>query len=528
MEFILNNLTLHLHEDEKEIKKKIILSLKLEKNDIFSYKIIKKAVDARKKYDILIVYSCIISIDKEIDISQNKNAKLVSSFENLYVPKIKMDKRPVVVGFGPAGMFLGLYLARANTRPIILERGKCVEKRQEDVALFKEKGIFSSLSNVCFGEGGAGTFSDGKLMTNINDSRIRFILKEFIDHGAPKEIYYEAHPHIGSDYLQVVVKNIREEIISLGGEVHFESLFTNYTVCDNRVKEIEYVSNGVTHHIETDDLILAIGHSSRDTFKVLYENKMHIEPKPFSLGVRVEMKQSEVNKAQYGKESGNKKLKAAEYKLVTHLPNGRSVYTFCMCPGGVVCASNTNEEEIVSNGMSYFARDLENANSALLVNVKVEDYYKNSPLDGMYFQEQIERRAFSKEYPYYAPIQLVGDFLNNKCSTHIGSVKPTYLPCVYFRKMDDILPPFVVESLREALPILGNKMKALKNYDNVLTGVETRSSSPITLPRDERGFSGVEGIYPCGEGAGYAGGITTAALDGIKIGECIAKRYSED
>lgn len=527
MEFILNNLVLHLHEDEDVLKDRIKTSLRLKENDKFSYKIIKKAIDARKKYDILFVYSCLIEIDK-YDIGNNPNIKkLDRSFEDIDIPHVSMNKRPVIVGFGPAGMFLGLYLARANAKPIILERGRKVEERARDVELFKKEGIFSSMSNVCFGEGGAGTFSDGKLMTNINDPRIRFILKEFIAHGAPKEIYYDAHPHIGSDYLQVVCKNIREEIISLGGELHFETLFTNFISENNRVTGIEYIENHEKKYIETDDLILALGHSSRDTFLNLYKNKLHMEPKPFSMGVRIEMKQKDVNIAQYGKEYNNPKLKAAEYKLVAHLPNGRSVYTFCMCPGGVVTPSNTEENSIVSNGMSFFSRDLENANSALLVNVKVDDYYKDSPLDGMYFQEEIERKAFSKEHPYYAPVQLLGDFLSDRCSTSFKNVKATYLPGTYFRNLKEILPPFITASLKEAIPLLANKMKALGNDNNVLTGVETRSSSPLSIPRDEEFMSSIRGIYPCGEGAGYAGGITTAALDGIKVAESIVNRYKK-
>ena len=526
MHFILNNIVLKLNDDESKLEKKIRVSLGLDNETSFSYRVIKKATDARKKNDILFIYSCLIDMNKEIDISNNKNAKSVSFYDKLDIPSFKMNKRPVIVGFGPSGMFLGLYLARAGVKPIILERGRKVEDREEDIRLFKEEGKFSSISNVCFGEGGAGTFSDGKLMTTLNDPRIRFIINEFIAHGAKEEIYYEAHPHIGSDYLKKVVKNIREEIISLGGEVLFEALFNDFEIDENnQIKSISYTKKGETFSLKTDDLALCIGHSARDTFKLLYDKKMHMEPKPFSMGVRVEMKQEEVNKSQYGKEYKNPKLKPAEYKLVTHLDNGRGVYTFCMCPGGIVSPSNTEENSIVSNGMSNFARDLENANSALLVSVNVDDYYKNSPLDGMYFQEEIERKAFSKEYPYYAPIQLVGDFLLNKESTKLGKVKPTYQPGVYFRKMDDILPAFIVDSLRIGIPLLGNKMKALKEYDNVLTGVETRSSSPITIPRSIEGYSSINGIYPCGEGAGYAGGITSSSVDGLRIAECIRKKY---
>ena len=526
MKFILNNLVLKLKDDENKLKNKIKDALGGYPNVSFSYKIIKKAIDARKKNDILFVYSCIVDTSIDVDLNNIKGAKEINFIEELDIPKFETKNRPVIVGFGPAGMFAGLYLARAGLKPIILERGKKVEEREEDIRLFKEKGIFSSLSNVCFGEGGAGTFSDGKLTTNVNDPRIRFIINEFISHGAKEEIYYEAHPHIGSDYLRIVVKNIREEINSLGGEVKFESRFISFKEdSSNNLKSISYEDKSGIHEIKTEDLVLAVGHSARDTFKMLYDSNIHMIPKPFSMGVRVEMKQSEVNKAQYGKEYKNPKLKPAEYKIVTHLDNGRGVYSFCMCPGGVVVGSNTEENSIVTNGMSYFARDLENANSALLVSVKVEDYYKNSPLDGMYFQEEIEKKAFNKDHPYKAPCQLVGDFLKDIKSTKLGSVKPTYEPGIYFARLDDILPSFISSSLREGIPLLANKMNALRHYDNVLTGVETRSSSPLTIPRDDNGFSSVKGIYPCGEGAGYAGGITSAAVDGLRIAECIKKRY---
>jgi uncharacterized FAD-dependent dehydrogenase len=528
MQFILNDIVLKLKDDESKLDNKIKDALGNNASIPFKYTILKKAIDARKKNDILFVYSVVVDIAQDIDITKIKNAKEINYIEELKIPQLKTSKRPVIVGFGPAGMFVGLYLARAGLKPLILERGKKVEDREEDVRLFKEKGIFKTMSNVCFGEGGAGTFSDGKLTTNVNDPRIRFIINEFISHGARKEIYYEAHPHIGSDYLRIVVKNIREEIISLGGEVKFETLFTGFKASDNKLKEITYVDKDGTHQVETDDLVLAVGHSARDTFKTLYESNVHMIPKPFSMGVRVEMHQSEVNKAQYGKEYKNPKLKPAEYKIVTHLNNGRGVYSFCMCPGGTVVGSSTEEGSIVTNGMSNFARDLENANSALLVSVKVEDYYKNSPLDGMYFQEEIEKKAFSKDHPYCAPIQLVGDFLLDQCSTKLGHVIPTYKPGTYFRRLDEILPPFVCESLREGIPLLANKMNALRHYDNVLTGVETRSSSPLTMPRDEKGFSSIEGIYPCGEGAGYAGGITSAAVDGLKVAEFIKNRYEGD
>lgn len=528
MEIIINNVTLRLNEDESMLISKIATLLKISSSNIESYIIIKKAIDARKKNDILFVYSCRVKIKINKDFSNNKNVRKVEYVEELSIPRIISKKRPVIVGFGPSGMMLGLYLSRAGMKPIIVERGKNVEEREKDILLFKNKGIFSSKSNVCFGEGGAGTFSDGKLTTGIKDPRIRFVINEFIKHGAPKEIYYEAHPHIGSDYLKRIVKSIREEIISLGGEVRFEHTFIDYEEKEDKISSLTCIDEkGKSYSLETDDLILAIGHSARDTFCMLNRNNLKMNPKPFSIGVRIEMKQEELNKAQYGASYNNVKLKPAEYKVVEHLPNGRSVYSFCMCPGGEVVASNTEENTILVNGMSYFKRDLDNANSALLVSVKVEDYYKNSPLDGMYYQEEMERKAFNKDCPYFAPVQLVGDFLLKKKSTKIGKVIPSYKPGYYFASLDDILPDYICSSLREGIIKLKNKLHTLEEMDNVLTGVETRSSSPISIPRDADGNSSCKGIYPCGEGASYAGGIMSACIDGLRIAECINKKYNK-
>ncbi|MDD6302739.1 MAG: hypothetical protein PUA56_05550 [Bacillales bacterium] len=527
MDLILNNVILFLDENEDRLIYKAAKQLKVNASIINNLQIIKKAVDARKKDHIIFVYSLKISLNKEYDFSWNKNVRKVDYVEEIQINKIHSKYRPIIIGFGPSGMFAGLYLARAGMNPIIYERGKCIEEREIDVEKFKSSGIFNSSSNVCFGEGGAGTFSDGKLTTGIKDKRIRFVINELIKHGAPKEISYEAHPHIGSDYLKIVVKNIRKEIISLGGEIFFNHTFLEYTSVDGKIDNVIIKDDKQrVFSVKTDDLILSIGHSARDTFKMLYNKGILINPKPFSVGVRIEMKQEELDKGQYGKEYKNPKLKRAEYKIVEHLSNGRCVYSFCMCPGGEVVASNTEENSILVNGMSYFKRDMENANSALLVSVNVDDYYKSSPLDGMYFQEELEKKAFNIDYPYFAPVQLVGDFLNNRISTHIGSVKPSYKPGFYFARLDDILPSFITNSLRDGLNHMGKRLKPLVNKDNVLTGVETRSSSPITIPRDDNGNSSVLGIYPCGEGAGYAGGIMSAAIDGLRICECIERKYN--
>lgn len=526
MQVIVNNVFLSLNEKEDNLYAKVSKILHLKETDIANIQIIKKAVDARKKNNILFVYSLLVETKRDFKILNN-NVKISDFKETIDILPIKMAHRPVIVGFGPAGMFLALYLARAGAKPIVLERGKSIEDRTKDIEEFRKNATFSEHSNVCFGEGGAGAFSDGKLNTGIKDSRIRFCLREFIKHGAPENIFYEAHPHIGSDYLKKVVKAFREEIISLGGEIRFSNKFIGFSKQNDDIfVEVEDDYNK-KYTITTNDLVLAIGHSARDTYKMLYENKVSMKPKDFSMGVRIEHLQEEVNKSQYGKFYKNKNLPVADYKLVVHLPNNRTLYSFCMCPGGEVVASNSEKNSIVTNGMSYFKRDLENANAALLVNVRVDDYYTGSPLDGMYFQEEIERKAFNAQKAYYAPIQRVDDFLKHKVSTQIGRVKPSYLPGVYFANLDDILPSFVSESLRLGIPMLEQKFPFFKDEGAILTGVETRSSSPIVIARNEKGVCNIDGIYPCGEGASYAGGIMSAAIDGLRIGEFINKKYNK-
>ena len=522
MKVIVNNVFLTLNEDEVNFKNKLLRILKVKEEDLIEFKLIKKAVDARKKTNIIFVCSFLVTLKKSYKFN-NPNIKDINFVEELEIPCIKMSHRPVIVGFGPAGMFLGLYLARANAKPIIIERGKCIDDRLIDINKFKETRVFNSESNVCFGEGGAGTFSDGKLNTGIKDSRIRFCLNEFIKHGAPKEIYYEAHPHIGSDNLRKVVKNIREEIIALGGEVRFENQLIDFKKGANIVAKIK--NHNGEYELVTDDLVLAIGHSARDTYKMIYENGVLMKPKDFSMGVRIEHLQEQVNYSQYGKEYKNPRLPVADYKLALHLPNNRTLYSFCMCPGGEVVASNSEENSIVTNGMSYFKRDLDNANSALLVNVRVEDYYKNSPLDGIDFQKKYEQLAFNSKFPYFAPVQRVDDFLHNRVSTSLGKVTPSYKPGFYFETLDNILPNFVIESLRMGIPMLQKKFPFFKDEEAIMTGVETRSSSPVVIPRDDRGFSSIPDIYPCGEGASYAGGIMSAAIDGLRIGEFIRQKY---
>lgn len=515
MKYIVNNLVLSLDQEETLLTKLIANKTCLATKD-FSYEIIKKSIDARKGI-ISFIYSVIVDTNKKVNVD-GSSIQHYDLEEEIVIPKSKLKKRPIIVGFGPAGMFSALLLARSGAKPIILERGKCVEDRTIDVELFQKTGQFSASSNLCFGEGGAGTFSDGKLNTRTKDPRIRFVLNEFVLHGAKKDIMYESSPHVGSDYLREVVKNIRKEIILLGGEIFFESTFVDFNSTNNKLVSVIYIDkDGVKKEISTDHCILAIGHSARDTYKLLFNKNVTIEPKPFSVGVRIEHLQMEINKSQYKEHADNKKLGAANYSLSCHLDNGRSVYSFCMCPGGLVMASNTEENSIVTNGMSYQSRNEKNANSALLVGVNVTDYFVDSPLDGIYFQEKLEKAAFSINNPYFAPIQLVGDFLKGNVSACTKSVTPTYLPGTYFADLNKILPEFVSSSLKEGIRIFATKMKAFQEEDAILTGVETRSSSPVRIPRDDFGNSSIVGLYPCGEGASFAGGITSSAIDGLKI-----------
>lgn len=491
-------------------------TLRVSPKEIVDFKIIKKAIDARKKPTF--VYSVMVDLIHDYRLI-NRNVSSYREIPEYFVPMVDKKARIAIIGFGPAGMFCALCLARAGLKPIIIERGKAIEGRIEDIVNFRDNGVLSAKSNMQFGEGGAGAFSDGKLATGVRDQRIHYILKTFVEHGAHQSILYDNQPHIGSDILPQVTKSIRDEITSLGGVFRFETQLVDFSAKGGLITSISVRNGDAIDVVFVDRVVLAIGHSARDTFTLLYEKGVAIAPKPFSLGLRIEHRQSDINKAQYKGEWHNPRLGAATYRLVCHLDSGRSVYSFCMCPGGEVMATSSAEGEIVTNGMSYFARDLENANSALLVNVEVGDYYKDSPLDGVRFQEKYEQKAFNPLFPYFAPVQLVGDFLKHKKTLCIGKVQPSYKPGYYFADLRDFLPKFVSESLESSLPIFGKIIDDFADDDAVLTGVETRSSSPIRILRDEHFAASIAGLYPCGEGAGYAGGITSSALDGIKVAE---------
>ncbi len=489
--------------------------------EILEYKVINKSIDARKKPDIFYNYSIALRVKNEKRYLNNKNISLYKE-ERFDFPDITVNiQSPVIVGSGPAGLFAGLYLAKAGAKPIIVERGECVDERIKAVEKFWESGEFSPKTNVQFGEGGAGTFSDGKLTTGVNDIRLQFIKEQFVKFDAPDEILYQKKPHIGTDKLCITVKNIRNEIIRLGGEVRFNTCLTDIELKNNSVCGAVVECDGKSEVIKTDRIILAIGHSARDTFRMLKEKNIPMERKTFSIGGRIEHLQSEIGLTQYGEKY--KQLPAADYKLSVVTKGERGVYTFCMCPGGYVVASASEEGTVVTNGMSYFKRDGMNANSALLVTVTPDDIEGDDVLGGVKLQESIEKKAFIVAgKKYFAPIQTVGDFLDNKISNRILSVNPTYKPGTAFCNIRDVLPKFITDAMAEAIPLMDRKLKGFANPEAIITVPETRSSSPVRILRDKETLqSSVSGLYPCGEGAGYAGGIMSAALDGIKCAQRI-------
>ncbi|MBQ4105314.1 MAG: FAD-binding protein [Clostridia bacterium] len=495
--------------------------LKISRNSIISANISRLSVDARKKNDV----HYIASIDAEIDgnekklVDKNKNAHISVRDEYCFPYSKSLKTKPVVIGSGPAGLFCALMLARAGASPIIIERGEPVEKRTETINTFWQKGKLDIESNVQFGEGGAGTFSDGKLNTGTNDIRSRFILKEFVRHGAPEEILISAKPHIGTDKLKPTIIAIRKEIESLGGEFHFNTKFTDILLKDGKLIGVKTQCGSSVEVIDTEYAVLAIGHSARDTFELLRDRGIEMQQKAFSIGARIEHLRADVDECQYGK--ARHFLPAADYKLSTHLGCGRGVYTFCMCPGGYVVNASSENGLLCTNGMSCFARDNVNSNSALLVGVLPEDYNCGDVLDGMKLQRQIERSAYELTKGYFAPVQRVGDFLGINTGRK-SNVEPSIKPGYSFCDISKIYPEFISDSMKEGIIRLSEKMSVFEDMGAVLTAAETRSSSPVRILRNET-YQSVSciGLYPCGEGAGYAGGIMSAAADGIKCAEAI-------
>ena len=523
----INEIRLELDDSEDLLNAKAAKILKINKKYIKKLTIFKKSVDARKKEDIHFSYSvdCEILLDENQIVSKCKSNKVsvVKPYHYELPENKRVSKfRPVIVGFGPAGMLAGLILAEAGLRPIIFERGKAIDERQKDVNKFWKEHVLNEESNVQFGEGGAGTFSDGKLTTGIKSPFIRKVLLELYEAGAPEEILYSSKPHIGTDRLAVVVKNIRKKIESLGGEVRVECRVEKLIVYNKFIQGITYTHRGESFDIEADSVIMAIGHSARDTVEMLYDLGIEIIQKPFSVGARIEHPQSLINKAQYGRFAGHPKLGAADYKLSCHGLHERGAYTFCMCPGGTVVAAASEKGGVIVNGMSSLARDGKNANSALLVGIEPKDFPSEHPLAGIYYQKEIEHKAFLLGGgDYRAPAQLVGDFLAGKASTQLGNVEPTCPTGVTLTDISECLPQKVSSTMKSAIVEMDKKLNGFNLYDAVLTAPETRSSSSVRILRDEFCQCNVRGVYPCGEGAGYAGGIVSAAVDGIKCAHAV-------
>ncbi len=519
----ISNIHYPLTMDEANIPEYIRKKNKI--NNIKDFRIVKQSIDARKKSEIHYVYTVDVLCDNEDKlIKRNKNITRPDN-KRYRLPKTQANGETVVIaGFGPAGIMCAHSLVKSGFKVIVLERGEAVEARIESVEKLKTDGVLNPDSNIQFGEGGAGTFSDGKLTTSVNDMRIGYVLREFVNHGAPHEILYRAKPHIGTDNLRGMVKAFREDIISHGGEIRFSHKLTGIITENNTITAVTVSNNNTEYEINTDKLVIATGHSARDVFLMLKNNGAKMERKVFSVGARIEHLQDKINYAQYG--DLKDLLPAADYKLSVKTESGRGVYTFCMCPGGEVVPSASEEGGVVTNGMSHFARNGKNANSALLVNVTPDDLVGEDVLEGCKFQRDIEKKAYEVCGGYLAPCQTVGDFLYR--NNAVPDVSPTYKPGVKMCRLDDILPGFITDAMREALPLLDKKLNGFADSGAILTAPETRSSSPVRIVRDDASYmSNIQGIYPCGEGAGYAGGIMTAAVDGIRVAEAIIIKTGE-
>jgi len=532
----LSELKLPLDHSEHALSELIHSTLKITAEDVKSFSIYKRSYDARKQ-KLLLVYI----VDVELR-SDRLEAQLLSKFttnshirpapDMVYQLPVKLNEapaiRPVVIGFGPCGIFAAMMLAQMGFKPIVIERGKQVRERTKDTWGLWRKRVLHAESNVQFGEGGAGTFSDGKLYSQIKDPRFlgRKVMTEFVKAGAPEEILLVSKPHIGTFRLVKVVENMREQIIAMGGEIRFQQRVCDFHIEDGHIRglTIENLADGSTYELRADHVVLALGHSSRDTFAKLYERGVYMEAKPFSVGFRIEHPQGLIDRARLGQHAGHPLLGAADYKLVHHAANGRSVYSFCMCPGGTVVAATSEEHRVVTNGMSQYSRNERNANAGIVVGISPADY-PGGPLAGIAFQRKLESNAFVMGGSNYeAPGQLVGDFIAGKASTELGSVEPSYKPGVKMTDLADALPEYAITAMREALPAFGKKIKGFDMHDAVLTGVETRTSSPLRITRgDDFQSLNTKGLYPAGEGASYAGGILSAGVDGIEVAEAVAR-----
>ena len=536
----LTEIKLPLAHPDTAIADAVVRTLGIQADELQSVQIFKLSFDARKA-DLLQVYIVDVALS-----SAARETEVLHRFENnphvrptpdiAYKPVAsasllspeQLKNRPVVVGFGPCGIFAALVLAQMGFKPIVLERGKKVRERTKDTWNLWRKNQLHPESNVQFGEGGAGTFSDGKLYSQIKDPRFlgRKVMQEFVKAGAPEEILVDAHPHIGTFKLVKVVENLREQIIALGGDVRFEQRVTDVRIEEGQLQGLTVldVATQQSYELPTQQAVLALGHSSRDTFAMLYERGVYVEAKPFSIGFRIEHPQSLIDRARWGRHAGHPLLGAADYKLVHHAKNGRAVYSFCMCPGGTVVAATSEVGRVVTNGMSQYSRNERNANAGIVVGITPEDFPSKHPLAGIELQRTLESAAYVLGgSTYEAPGQLVGDFVKGMASTALGSVAPSYKPGVKLVDLAAALPSYAIEAIREAIPAFGKKIKGFDLPDAVLTGVETRTSSPIKMTRgDDFQSLNVRGLFPAGEGASYAGGILSAGVDGIKVAEAVA------
>ncbi|MDR1606121.1 MAG: NAD(P)/FAD-dependent oxidoreductase [Streptococcaceae bacterium] len=528
----LTQIKLSIHDDLSAIQQQVLKRLRIQPSDLLELRIYKESIDARKAGDIYFIYTVDVGVKDETKFLTGKIKHLAPTPDLAYqAPKLKhgtqpLTHRPVVIGFGPAGMYAALLLAQQGYRPLVLERGEAVDDRVRSIEAFWQQGQLNPNSNVQFGEGGAGTFSDGKLTSRGKDLRGRQVLAELVKAGAPEEILYQAHPHVGTDLLRDIVKRIRQEIIALGGEVRFQAQVKQFKSVSGRLQAVVLTSGEL---IETEQAILAIGHSARDTFSELDAAGVEMTAKPFAVGVRIEHPQTVIDQAQYKTFAGHARLGAAEYRLTYKASNGRGVYTFCMCPGGLVVPSSSEAGHLVTNGMSEHARDQKNANSGLLVQVFPEDFGSAGALAGIDFQRALEQKAFALGGgTYQAPAQLVGDFLKGQPSTAMGSVTPSYALGVVPTDLTRLFPDYITAALKEALIGLDHKLHGFAMADAVLTAVESRSSSPLRINRDQTSLQSVsvKGLYPSGEGAGFAGGIVSAAIDGLKCAESLISAFA--